>query len=388
MLKKNRRKRLGIGLSTAAVFIGMLNPPPAHAFAYMTCTIGDTDIVRWSGKSMGFRFSSVSFPQGSARANALDLARQRWNHAPGGFTFHNTVFGDTSIGRNNSENEAWFSEDPELMEDATGKALIRYSCATGNVKEVDIVFRADPDKNKEDNVQRVWSFTDDKLTKSRYGGTGVSLTSVAVHEMGHALGVHHVNTEYNVMGDSTGHVHTNAQTIRPYAGEDAGAGEVFLYGPTANSLKEDLSVSHWLYAGVDGEYSDHDLGRVLRIVADSTFVLNSSNFEGERRYEVFRGVAVNPEFTYENNGLNKQTLNVGYYISTNDLVTTKDRLIKSETLTLTPGNVAHRAPAVTIPSDLVVGQTYWLGVVIDTSGQLEEFSEANNGTRIPVRIAG
>jgi hypothetical protein len=41
---------------------------------------------------------------------------------------------------------------------------------------------------------------------------------------------------------------------------------------------------------------------------------------------------------------------------------------------------------VTIPNDLVRGQNYWLGAVMDRTGALSEMSEVNNATYIPIRI--
>jgi hypothetical protein len=42
--------------------------------------------------------------------------------------------------------------------------------------------------------------------------------------------------------------------------------------------------------------------------------------------------------------------------------------------------------SLTIPGDLTVGQTYYLGVIVDYTGQYFEFSEINNATYIPIKI--
>ncbi len=43
---------------------------------------------------------------------------------------------------------------------------------------------------------------------------------------------------------------------------------------------------------------------------------------GETGYKVKRGQLVRVDFTYENNGKNTQVVNTGWYISTNDLIST------------------------------------------------------------------
>jgi hypothetical protein len=41
---------------------------------------------------------------------------------------------------------------------------------------------------------------------------------------------------------------------------------------------------------------------------------------------------------------------------------------------------------VTLPDDLVSGQTYWLGLVIDEDNSISEKSGVNNATYIPIRV--
>jgi hypothetical protein len=39
-----------------------------------------------------------------------------------------------------------------------------------------------------------------------------------------------------------------------------------------------------------------------------------------------------------------------------------------------------------IPDDLAVGQTYWLGVIVDYTKSISEFSGVNNAVYIPIKI--
>ena len=93
------------------------------------------------------------------------------------------------------------------------------------------------------------------------------------------------------------------------------------------------------------------------------------------------------EFTYENNGANtKNGIQVGYYISTNDLITTFDRKIGSASFNLSRDNVYTTTINLVIPSDLARGTNYWLGVIIDDNNAIPEAVESNNATYIPIRV--
>ena len=79
-------------------------------------------------------------------------------------------------------------------------------------------------------------------------------------------------------------------------------------------------------------------------------------------------------------------MDVGFYISTNDLISTFDTRIGGATLNLGRGNVYTALHTVTIPSNLNWGTNYWIGAVIDEDGSLAESTEVNNATYIPIRV--
>lgn len=389
-----RRRLIRLAVVLAVAGGTLAHAGPANAFMFFQCTFaGDTDTLRWDGTPGGYRFSSVSFPQGSKQAIQFDLARLRWNNTPGGFTFNAPIYGDTDIGRKNGQNEAWFTEDYSILgATATALNVFKYYCPTGEMKESDLIFRLNPDTDPDDEKNVVWSYTDTKSTKTRYDDDthdkdrGVTFGAVAMHELGHLLPLFHENREYNMEGDATAHLHTNDGKVRFYAGEDAGDGEAYLYGETTNSNLEDLGVSHWKYKGEDGEYSDHELTRIYEEKSDNS--LGWKGFEGEKRFRVNKGQIVRPQFTFENNGLNTQfAVEIGYYISTNDRITTSDTLIAThEFPTIGRDNVRTMAKSVTIPNNIASGQTYWLGVIIDRVGAIDEHTEWNNATRIPIYV--
>ena len=57
-----------------------------------------------------------------------------------------------------------------------------------------------------------------------------AIQTTGAHEFGHGLGLLHVNTEYNIMGNDFEHIHVNGSTATAYTGEDAADATVFLYG--------------------------------------------------------------------------------------------------------------------------------------------------------------
>jgi subtilase family serine protease len=96
---------------------------------------------------------------------------------------------------------------------------------------------------------------------------------------------------------------------------------------------------------------------------------------------------VRTEFTYENNGASFQSgIDVGYYLSTNNLITTVDRRIGGASFSLGRADVYNGFINVAIPNDVNSGQTYWLGVIIDEDDSLSEAEEWNNATYTPIRI--
>ena len=356
-----------------AMFVGL--PNEVLAYSYDTC-LGDK--LKWDSNSVTLRASSVSFPASEWR-NTLQSAIDRFNLNPSRFRY-SMVIDSGGVGLNNGENEVWGSTDAGVLQGYPAVAYTWWTCFWffGNfvhMNEVDVIFNY--------NTPWMWSSSESKSNLIGYGGGGRPMRTTAVHELGHGLKLNHVNTEYNVMGIDFQHIHVNGSTARAYIGEDASDGAVFLYGPNS-SANEDVAVVHWKYSGASGEYSTHTktqlfdtLGAVLSSFADA----------GETRYRVKRGQQVQAEFTYENNGKNTQAnVKVGFYISTNDFISTFDQRIGGMTVTLSRDNVFTTRATVTIPSNLTVGQNYWLGVIIDEDGKISEIVEWNNATYIPIRI--
>lgn len=373
-----RGLRLVVGLSL--VFGQFVNVRNAFGYTYYITVPGNNKII-WPGKQIRYRTAAGSFPPGSIQRSGLTRALGRWHECPGDFTFLTPIWDDVDVGVHNGESEVWFTPDPCVG--AVHFGLIKWNGTSAEFIESDVVFSTIPCW---DDPLIPWAInSNSQFNIMIYGGTQVMWEPAAVHETGHGVGLAHTNNTYNVMGDPATHVHANNGRIREYVGEDAGNGTVFLYGETDAIFSDDVGVSHWKYGWADGEYSRHELTQIF--TSDGSTVIGSDAFEGVRRYNVKAGSTYKVQFTYENNGLGAMTnVSVGYYISTNNHITTCDTLFSSHTRNFYRDTVYTMKQSLAIPSNLTIGQTYYLGVIVDYTGQYFEVTEANNATYIPIKI--
>jgi hypothetical protein len=368
--------RLKVVIEIMIIGCVMICGPLAERAAAQTHWHCGSSNLKWPGENIRLRAGKKSFPANTPSHWRLALlwACGEWNQAPGEFVFMSPIWNEQYVGRGNGENEIWFSRDQDLLDGKAARCFTRYNCFSNSIIEADVVFNADV----------AWSTSRTQATKLNYGGSRRTWGSTAIHEMGHALGLAHEDDTYNVMGDDRTHIHANNGEVRWYAGEDAGNGEVHLYGRTNTTYKNDLGVTHWKYSGYTGEYSTHTQCRIYR--EDDSPVVRES-FNGWQRYLVEAGKTYKVQFTYENNGYyDLKAVDIAYYISTNDRITTADRLIGLATLDMNRNKAYTLAIHLFMPWDLTLGQTYYIGVIVDYHDTILEFSPANNATWIPIRM--
>lgn len=323
---------------------------------------------RYTSNNMKMRASKVSFPAGNPYRTALSNVVSRYFNNPSDFWFTQT-WDDTSVGFENGQNEVWFSANAKYDPAYT----FWWYDIWGDVDEADCVFF-----NGE-----AYTTSMDKTSLWTFGGAYRPFETTAAHEYGHASGLSHVNTEYNIMGQDWTHIHCNGQTARCYVGEDACDGLVSLYGRYSNGDIQDLSVSLHRYKGKSGEYSTHKMGKMTDGEGGA---LPTSTFNGQTRYDVFRGQGVFVEFTYENEGETTKTVNLGFYISTNSVISTGDTLIATQGVKEARGNVHQLSTYLNLPENLTPGKTYYLGVIIDYDNAVPEVDSSNNAAYHIIRI--
>lgn len=324
----------------------------------------------WSSSHATMRSAKVSFPAGSSWRSALNTVVSRYYNNPSNFWF-SQQHGDTSVGFDNGQNEVWFSSNSSYSPAVT--YWWYYWWAPNRLKEADIVFYNGVSYTTSMSKTSLWPF----------GGSYRPFQTTAMHEYGHAAGLSHEDGEYNIMGEDWTHIHCNGQTARSYVGEDACDGLVGIYGVYGGNF-QDVSVTLWRYWYDGGEYSKH---RKSKMFYTSGVVLPSTAYNGQRRYKVSKGQTVKVEFSYENNGASTQSVKIGFYLSTNSYISTADRFLGSGNITISRDNVATTANSyIWIPSDLISGETYYLGAIIDYNGAVSEVDEGNNRAYHVIRI--
>lgn len=325
---------------------------PAEAYRYLTCNIGfGASPLKWSSNTRPILTYDVNFPAGTRR-NAIQNVIDQFNKNPSKFTFVR-VNHSGPVGRGNGLSEVWASSSKNVLDGAPARTFIRFRCdpLARRLTEADVVFDA----------KQAWAFGSTTTTLSSYGGSKRFIRSAAMHEFGHAAGFLHVNTTYNVMGIDYTHVHSNGGITYAYLGEDTSTGTVFLYG-LDSSAPQNLAVAHWEYSGKDGEYSTHK--RTALYPAGSSTPLPTTLVGAERAYRVKAGQSIDARFTYENLGrATVKNAEARFYISTNNLISTADRLIRTSSIaSLGRDKVSTFNRRLTIPTNLTVGTQYWVGV--------------------------
>lgn len=349
---------LGVCLGLASVEL--------RAFDFDTTIAGNS--IRWSSENPRMRASDDSFPSGSSYREALGEAIGFWNQTPSQFRFDIT-YDESTVSLYNLQNEIWGSTSDYWLD---GAPAVTYTSHFGrNLTEADILFDADE------------SFVtcQHKSHSLAYGGSRPFQT-IALHELGHALGLLHEANTYNIMGQDWDHINANGNTVHFYAGEDAMNGTVALYGLDSSS-RQDVGVVHWRHTGHSGEYSTHGRTRIFNLAgSENSRVAGTGN---DPIYRVTRGHTILLELTFENNGASTQTPRVGYYLSTDDDITTGDTLLATRTPTLGRNTVYTTTQQLVVPSSLVSGRTYYLGAIIDYQNTLSEINEDNNATYVGIR---
>ena len=368
-----------IGALILGACIAIAVAAPAQAYRYRTC---NGIPLKLTSNNLVVHSANNSFPAGYW-LTGLDNAVSQFNKNPSNFYYTRvTDFG--GVGLNNGESEIWGSTNASILQGFPAIAYSYWQCywvfgTTAYMTEGDVIF----DYNNTVADPFEWTVTRSKTALFNYTGTGRLLQGTAIHEFGHALGLLHVNTTYNVMGSDFSHVHTNGSVTDGYIGENAGDGTVFLYGLWASG-PQDVAVEHWRYLGASGEYSTHARVRLYNSVGA---LLPSFTVNGEGGYVVRRGQVVRAEFTYENVGrATVFSIPVYYYISTNDIISTGDRLIGSVAMSLARDVVFDYNQPLTIPANLALNTNYWLGAVVNPTASVAESDRSNNASYIPIRV--
>jgi len=320
---------------------------PAQAASWLNC---DGSPIKWNAGRADMFVNTISFPAGSVWDGALQNAMWHWNNVKGaGFNFFVGHVGGT-INNSNGRNEIYFSA--AHAGSALAVTRMRYHCywlfgTHRGIDETDIAF----------NTSLAWN-----TGAVNYGALGspFHFESVALHELGHALGLMH----------SDG-VQATLNSFYPNGGSLGQWEEI-------DPLPDDRAGIRALYPDFTAEVD----------VAGSAFKRTGSGTSSvvSSPASAARGSTVNMEVTIANLGTASRSFNIGFYLSTDDRITTGDRLLGTNTgASLSAGGLLTFTRSVTIPSTVAPG-TYWLGFIVDNNGAVAEANEGNNGQPMPRTI--
>jgi hypothetical protein len=353
---------------------------PASAYVVWTC---NGDPAAW--QNIVNQYHGDAFQGGAADwFGGFEESLGLWAQNPSILSFWGSI--DVSIGLNpapgNYRSEIWAqaNDATDIFNSDAYAAVGPFWLSGCTIDEGDVIY----------NTAYDWVRSESKADYDAYGSNQLSLQAVTVHELGHNAGFLHNCSIYNVMGRSTTHLSTNGNDTRQYVGEDVVNGLLTIYNfadfGIPSLLENDASVVHWRRQGCDGEYSTHTRTEIFDTAGDILTVVDEDAVEP--RYIAAAGQTVEPRFTFENLGDDPLNgLEVGFYYSTNSRITTLDRRIGGVSINLIRDQPDTLRFAVTLPDDLPQGDGY-LGAIVDENDLINEISERNNATYIPISVQG
>jgi len=332
----------------AAAAFAALAVPAAQAANWLECS---GNKIKWNSNWTNMYISTTSFPAGSSWDGDLQNAMWHWNHVGGsGFNFYVGRDTDGSHSSSNGVNEIYFSSSEAGS--ALAVTFSRYHCywAFGyqyGRDEADIAF----------NSNLSWTTATFNYASL---GSPYNFELVALHELGHALGLSHSDGVQ--------------ATMNSYYANGGPLG----YYKEVDPLPDDRYGARALYADGTGETD----------VAGSPFKRTGTGTTGLASSPTwaYRGTNVAIDFTFANLGTATQTFDIGFYLSTNDYISTGDRWLGSNYgAWASSGALGTYSRTLYIPTDIAPG-TYYLGFLVDSGSAIGEGNEGNNSQPMPRSI--
>ena len=340
--------------------------PSAYGYGWLSASCGTLDF------NSGHMTFNLTNSLTTAQKTAIELGTDRV-----------TLYSDSSITLNDNNDSSYSSGNGqnEVYRDyshSTAYCSYWYNTGTCDVTEADIAFGDEP-----------WQTTDG-YNSYVFGVSGRSMTGTAVHEGGHCVGMAHENRYYNMMGADFEHLTWSGGEAFYGPGEDMSNGLINLHGKrSTDDTYRDVGVTVMRYSYASGEYSRHASG-VLRDTSGVQLPVVGS-FADQPLYQVNGGQQVRMELTLENNGeQNSESPSLGFYLSTNDIISTGDTNVGSGNPALGRGLPYETYYTITIPSSTIAGDLF-LGAYIDDDGVIPEYTLSNNLNNFafyPIRVVG
>lgn len=336
----------------AALLLGVLVAPAAlgHTFS-QTC--GGQPRV-WSSLTPRMEPASISFP-GSLQT-AISSAFDAWNfETPGTRLRFNYVFtSDTTWAEGDGQSTVGFTEAfPWGGPDILAVELTRYATCffggTGWITESDVMFNPHEDIFWSAALNPFPPVNQEQILDFDL----VNLKLVAIHELGHSLGLGHEDDVLATMN-----------SVYPNAGVIGGANDVH---PHADDVR--------------GNRAGYGTCCTERDVYATTYRRGSLAGLSEHippPATSFRGHRTGYQFTIGNRGTtNEGSVRVQFYLSPDRTITTSDTSLGAATYSLNNGVEVTNTVFVTVPTGLTPGN-YHFGYIVDPLGSIVEIDEGNN----------
>ncbi len=328
-------------------------PASAYELGYRS---GSALPQAWASSTVTLNVNPSDWASSSRRAAIEEAADAIWDN-PTQFSILVQSDDDGAIGHN-GENELAFTSNPALL---CGPGCTHTWLSGDTIVEADVYIEND-----------TYSVGDSKSDNWSYAGNHRSLQTLLIHELGHVAGLGHEDGNYSVMGEDWNVLHADLDDVTPYLDADSAAGLSQLYAAWEGFA--DLSVSHWGYLGHSGSYSTHE----RNIVEDSYGVQPwHTMVDREPYYVLDAGQTFRFETTLENKSDTAHTVDITIVASADAVITSADtELARFESWRLSPGVLEVMLPAA-LPDDM--NGHYYIGAIVDASGDVSEWDETNNG---------
>jgi hypothetical protein len=314
----------------------------AEAFNYNHC---HGKKRRWDNAPVSLRLLPISFPQGGIWAQSFEKSVWRWNSVTGSWiSFNTSQHSNNSYSHIDGHNQVYWRNlnDDDVLAYTYWIELCYWNFGWNyEILEADIAF----------NTQFNWS-TNQSPSPGVY-----PFEPVAMHELGHALGLNHEVRRLATMNPS----YPN--------GGGLGHHEVWrLHG-------DDMQGARFLYPEA-GSYRDLTTSRFKR-TNNSTGGLSGPSHCNFPNFPCKAGDLVLYDFTFENLGTQTEIFNVGFYLSKDRHITKSDIYLGASAYWAGAGFSGTFSKAVNLPSFLPTGN-YYLGYILDINQAVPEVEEAVN----------
>lgn len=336
------------------------------------CETCDGRIYKGMRGAETFRLDRCSIPSGTLREQDFIFAMTEWNNIFGMEYRFGWTDGTTNCTITTGDgNWDLAVVDRSEIDGANGHIEIRYSPCVwpywemmdGDLREADI-FIASSDLD----VGATLCNTNDQSTRR----------GVILHELGHALGMKHEDSKMSLMNPSSGPGNSHGK----YCSNNIGSSDDHTSAPHPDDIEFGFT-----YHKLDGYFVSYDAGA-------SAFYYNTSTHKRELTtateiIEVCPGNSVWYRWSWGNRGYN--TMSYTYnkakiVLSTNDYISSYDIPVQSWGIGAGQGVFSTWSSTFTVPTSVVYGQEYYIGVIVDYNDAYDEYYETNNITYLARKI--